>query len=259
MVVKTITITDIADVRPGDTATMIARSGAMVTGPVQSGAECMPGGGLSIMTDSNGVTGGPTAGMIFRYPSWRFVSATREVPECDDPDGCCTHENTVNGLGLTGLGDCTDCMNTGHTHAKEETMERAILSMGDVLAGDEVVLAGEDPDGRRFSVQGYVRSVARTEVDADGRARSWVCRIGHTPYNVRRSGTNGGGMRFVSALREVDLPTKNGSLIRLGAGAEAALIGDVWYFVESGNVAEIGQRGWEIIRDAGEERESDGE
>lgn len=70
----------IEDVRPGDIATMDARSGATVTGPVQSAAECTPGHGLSIATSLN-TDGSANAGRIFRRPEWEFVSATREVPD----------------------------------------------------------------------------------------------------------------------------------------------------------------------------------
>lgn len=48
------------------------------------------------------------------------LTTTTEDDRCNIPGGCCTHENTHNGLGIAGVGECTDCMNTGHMHPIEE-------------------------------------------------------------------------------------------------------------------------------------------
>lgn len=63
----------------------------------------------------------PEARNLLRSLADRISVLATEDDRCNIPGGCCTHENTHNGLGIAGVGECTDCMNTGHMHPTEET------------------------------------------------------------------------------------------------------------------------------------------
>lgn len=62
----------------------------------------------------------PEARNLLRSLADRISVLATEDDRCNIPGGCCTHENTHNGLGIAGVGECTDCMNTGHMHPIEE-------------------------------------------------------------------------------------------------------------------------------------------